>query len=161
MRPLPFQVLKYKRVEEGLRLSSTPYASEYRNSTYDFTAPSSPATFGLLASIVPVILTGQRSESSGTAPDIKVVKRDYEMPALIRSYRSGAKPRARARIAAAASLGWLVTRELCLFIQCESSPGKSPRSPAEHKAEGKGYRPLQPRWSFMNARSAEMLRPKR
>jgi hypothetical protein len=39
---------------DRLRSFSTlfdPYASEYRNSTYDFTAPSSPASFGLLASI--------------------------------------------------------------------------------------------------------------
>lgn len=43
---------------------------------------------GLFACAAPVLLMAQRPESAGTAPDIKVAKRDYDMQALVRSYET-------------------------------------------------------------------------
>jgi mono/diheme cytochrome c family protein len=42
----------------------------------------------LFACAAPVMLIGQREEPAGTAPEIKVVKGDYDMQALIKSYEA-------------------------------------------------------------------------
>ena len=43
---------------------------------------------GLVAAAAPVMLMGQRQEGDGAGPQIKVVKRDYDMQALIKSYEA-------------------------------------------------------------------------
>src|SRR5262245_27623603 len=47
------------------------------------------------AAAAPVILAGQRGESGGTAPDVKVGKHDYDTQALVKSYEAPLSDAAR------------------------------------------------------------------